>query len=109
MTQLKGAMDSSSLYTQTWHVPVPAKSGTHSEDIQQQAGETGKDLSGHGQVRNPSRPNKARARRSLENTYESGCGTRLKHHQSRYPVPDWVHQQVYLHPYPKELMLRYHV
>jgi uncharacterized protein YbgA (DUF1722 family) len=24
-------------------------------------------------------------------------------------VPDWVHQQVYLHPYPKELMLRNHV
>jgi uncharacterized protein YbgA (DUF1722 family) len=28
-----------------------------------------------------------------------------KHHLSRYRVPDWVHQQVYLHPYPKELML----
>ena len=26
------------------------------------------------------------------------------------PVPSaaWVHQQVYLHPYPKELMLRNH-
>ena len=42
---------------------------------------------------------------------------RLKHHLSRYPVPGWVpvpsaawvHQQVYLHPYPKELMLRNHV
>jgi uncharacterized protein YbgA (DUF1722 family) len=33
---------------------------------------------------------------------------RLKHHLNRYPVPDWVHQQVYLHPYPKELMLRNH-
>jgi uncharacterized protein YbgA (DUF1722 family) len=33
----------------------------------------------------------------------------LKHHLNRYPVPDWVHQQVYLHPYPKELMLRNHV
>ena len=32
--------------------------------------------------------------------------TLLKHHLSRYPVPDWVHQQVYLHPDPKELMLR---
>ena len=32
--------------------------------------------------------------------------TLLKHHLSRYPVPEWVHQQVYLHPYPKELMLR---
>jgi hypothetical protein len=31
---------------------------------------------------------------------------RLKHHLSRYPLPEWVHQQVYLHPYPKELMLR---
>jgi hypothetical protein len=28
---------------------------------------------------------------------------------NRYPVPEWVHQQVYLHPYPKELMLRNHV
>jgi uncharacterized protein YbgA (DUF1722 family) len=36
---------------------------------------------------------------------------------NRNPVPDWVlvpsaawvHQQVYLHPYPKELMLRNHV
>ncbi len=36
---------------------------------------------------------------------------------SRYAVPEWVpvpsaawvHQQVYLHPYPKELMLRNHV
>ena len=33
----------------------------------------------------------------------------LKHHLNRHPVPDWVHQQVYLHPYPKELMLRSHV
>jgi uncharacterized protein YbgA (DUF1722 family) len=33
----------------------------------------------------------------------------LKHHLNRYPVPEWVHQQVYLHPYPKELMLRNHV
>jgi uncharacterized protein YbgA (DUF1722 family) len=35
--------------------------------------------------------------------------TLLKHHLNRYPVPEWVHQQVYLHPYPKELMLRNHV
>jgi uncharacterized protein YbgA (DUF1722 family)/uncharacterized protein YbbK (DUF523 family) len=35
--------------------------------------------------------------------------TLLKHHLNRYQVPDWVHQQVYLHPYPKELMLRNHV
>jgi uncharacterized protein YbgA (DUF1722 family) len=35
--------------------------------------------------------------------------TLLKHHLNRNPVPDWVHQQVYLHPYPKELMLRNHV
>jgi uncharacterized protein YbgA (DUF1722 family) len=32
--------------------------------------------------------------------------TLLRHHLRQYPVPDWVHQQVYLHPYPKELMLR---
>jgi uncharacterized protein YbgA (DUF1722 family) len=35
--------------------------------------------------------------------------TLLKHHLNRYPVPKWVHQQVYLNPYPKELMLRNHV
>jgi uncharacterized protein YbgA (DUF1722 family) len=35
--------------------------------------------------------------------------TLLKHRLNRYPVPEWVHQQVYLHPYPKELMLRNHV
>ena len=34
---------------------------------------------------------------------------RLKHHLNRHPVPDWVDQQVYLNPYPKELMLRNHV
>jgi len=35
--------------------------------------------------------------------------TLLKHHLNRHPVPDWVHEQVYLHPYPKEPMLRNHV
>ena len=38
--------------------------------------------------------------------------TLLKHHLNRHSVPDWVagtRQQVYLHPYPKELMLRNHV
>jgi uncharacterized protein YbgA (DUF1722 family)/uncharacterized protein YbbK (DUF523 family) len=35
--------------------------------------------------------------------------TLLKHHLNRHDVPDWVHQQVYLNPYPKELMLRNHV
>jgi uncharacterized protein YbgA (DUF1722 family)/uncharacterized protein YbbK (DUF523 family) len=35
--------------------------------------------------------------------------TMLKHHLARHDVPDWVHQQVYLNPYPKELMLRNHV
>lgn len=35
--------------------------------------------------------------------------TLLKHHMRRHPVPEWVHQQVYLNPYPKELMLRNHV
>jgi len=34
--------------------------------------------------------------------------TLLKHHLNRYPMPDWVHQQIYLHPYPKELLLRNH-
>ena len=35
--------------------------------------------------------------------------TLLQHHLRRHPVPDWVYQQVYLRPYPKELMLRNHV
>jgi uncharacterized protein YbgA (DUF1722 family) len=35
--------------------------------------------------------------------------TLLKHHLNRYSVPDWAHQQAYLHPYPKELKLRNHV
>ena len=34
---------------------------------------------------------------------------RLKHHLNQHLDPDWVDQQVYLHPYPKELMLRNHV
>jgi uncharacterized protein YbgA (DUF1722 family)/uncharacterized protein YbbK (DUF523 family) len=35
--------------------------------------------------------------------------TLLKHHLRRHPVPEWVWQQVYLSPYPQELMLRNHV
>ena len=35
--------------------------------------------------------------------------TLLKHHLNRYPVPEWVHLKVYLHPCPKELMLQNHV
>lgn len=35
--------------------------------------------------------------------------TLFQHYFRRHPVPDWVHQQVYLNPYPKELMLRNHV
>jgi uncharacterized protein YbgA (DUF1722 family) len=35
--------------------------------------------------------------------------TLLKHHLNRYPVPDWVHQQVYLQFHPKELVLQNHV
>lgn len=35
--------------------------------------------------------------------------TLLNHHLGRHEVPDWVHAQVYLHPYPRELMLRNHV
>lgn len=37
--------------------------------------------------------------------------TLLRHHLGCYEdtVPEWVHQQVYLHPYPKELVLRNHV
>jgi uncharacterized protein YbgA (DUF1722 family) len=32
--------------------------------------------------------------------------TLLKHHLRHPAVPEWVHVQVYLYPYPKELMLR---
>jgi uncharacterized protein YbgA (DUF1722 family)/uncharacterized protein YbbK (DUF523 family) len=35
--------------------------------------------------------------------------TLLKHHLRRPSVPEWVHVQAYLNPYPKELMLRNHV
>lgn len=35
--------------------------------------------------------------------------TLLKHHFRRHEAPDWVASQVYLSPYPKELMLRNHV
>jgi uncharacterized protein YbgA (DUF1722 family) len=35
--------------------------------------------------------------------------TLLKHCLSRHPVAEWVHQQVCLNPYPKDLMLRNHV
>ena len=35
--------------------------------------------------------------------------TLLRHHLNRNAVPEWVHKQVYLRPYPKELMLRNHV
>jgi len=35
--------------------------------------------------------------------------TLLRHHLSRNRVPEWVNQQVYLSPYPEELMLRNHV
>ena len=35
--------------------------------------------------------------------------TLLKHHLNRNPVPEWVDKQVYLNPYPRELMLRNHV
>ena len=35
--------------------------------------------------------------------------TLLRHHLQRNPVPDWIKQQAYLSPYPKELSLRNHV
>lgn len=35
--------------------------------------------------------------------------TLLKHHLTINELPDWTQQQVYLNPYPKELMLRNHV
>jgi len=33
----------------------------------------------------------------------------LKRHLARHPVPEWLHEQVYLNPDPAELMLRNHV
>lgn len=35
--------------------------------------------------------------------------TLLNHHLRKYPVPDWIKDQTYLNPYPKELSLRNHV
>jgi len=35
--------------------------------------------------------------------------TLLQHHLRRHAVSDWVYEQVYLTPYPKELLLRNHV
>ena len=35
--------------------------------------------------------------------------TLLKHHVATQDVPEWLHQQVYLNPCPKELLLRNHV
>ena len=35
--------------------------------------------------------------------------TLLKHHVATQDVPEWLHQQVYLNPSPKELLLRNHV
>lgn len=35
--------------------------------------------------------------------------TLLKHHLNRYPVREWIHQQVYLNPHSKQLMLQNHV
>jgi len=36
-------------------------------------------------------------------------GKRIQHYVHKYRLPDSVQRQVYLHPYPKELMLRNHV
>ncbi len=35
--------------------------------------------------------------------------TLLKHHLRHHEAPEWIRRQVYLTPYPKELMLRNHV
>ena len=53
--------------------------------------------------------------KSLIEDYQAGLVplvvplTLLRHHLARNEVPNWVAQQVYLSPYPKELMLRNHV
>jgi hypothetical protein len=56
MTQLKDAINRLLPYIQTSHVQVLEKSGTHLGDIQQQAGEIGKNLSGHGEINMPGTP-----------------------------------------------------
>jgi uncharacterized protein YbgA (DUF1722 family)/uncharacterized protein YbbK (DUF523 family) len=35
--------------------------------------------------------------------------TLLRHHLRKHPIGDWAREQVYLNPYPAELMLRNHV
>ncbi len=35
--------------------------------------------------------------------------TLFRHHLRHHEVPDWLHRQTYLNPYPRELMLRNHV
>ena len=35
--------------------------------------------------------------------------TLINHHLRRHELPDWIYDQTYLRPYPKELMLRNHV
>jgi len=40
-------------------------------------------------------------------SFVSNLIRRFRHNRHRVLV--WVHQQVYLNPYPKELMLRNHV
>jgi uncharacterized protein YbgA (DUF1722 family) len=47
--------------------------------------------------------------RLLHNSLQRMPLTLFKQHLNRHPVPDWLHQQVYLHPYPKELMLQNHM
>ena len=48
---------------------------------------------------------------SLIEDYRQGLVplTLLKHHLSRYPVPEWVEQQVYLNPVVETLPLRNHM
>ncbi len=40
---------------------------------------------------------------------KSSCRLLRKTRHDRYPVPEWVGQQMYLHLYPKELVLRNHI
>ena len=35
--------------------------------------------------------------------------TLLKLHRNRHPMPEWVNQQVYVNPNPRELVLRNYV
>lgn len=83
---------------------VPATPGKHANVLQHLMGYLKHDLDGN---------DKAELLRLIDE-YRLGRLplivpiTLLKHHLRRHPVPEWVHLQTYLNPYPAELLLRNH-